>query len=294
MIAAAVGMTVLSAAGWSSLDVARKILVRRIEPVALLVFLCLGQVPGFAWWAHLQGRWIDDGWVYAPWGTMAVLLNVVANVCYLLAVRSSPLSVVIPLLSFVPVFTVAIANPLLRELPSNLQLVGITAVVGGALVLNGNPGERWSVRGWVKALVSERGALYMLVTALCWAASIVVDKRAFETASPGAHAMVMNAGVGVVMVVWLTGRRELGQLGAVRRGAGWMVIAVAAAGLGLGAQMVAVAQLMAGVVESIKRAIGMIVAVIVGNVGFDEPLTAHKLMAITLMIVGTATILVGG
>jgi drug/metabolite transporter (DMT)-like permease len=201
----------------------------------------------------------------------------------------------------VPVFTVAAANPLLGELPTHRQLVGIAVVVAGALALGADDkqseesddaGPIDRVVALVRGLARERGALFMLITALCWALTMVVDKMAMTHAPAGLHGMNLNIGVGLVLIVWMGARGRLGELGQIRGNAGVLAGAVAAATVGLGGQLLAVQHLLAGVVEAIKRAVGIVVAVLAGRLVFGEPLSAAKLVAVALMSIGTALIVV--
>jgi drug/metabolite transporter (DMT)-like permease len=261
--------------------------------------LCLGQAALFVAWVSFEGAHVENVSTYAGLAAASVALNVVANLAYLYAVRVSPFSVVIPMLSFVPVFTVAAAHPLLGELPTHRQLVGIAVVVAGALALGAAQGSESTDAGpldrvvaMVRGLARERGALFMLVTAICWAMTMVVDKMAMTHAPVGLHGMNLNLGVGVVLIVWMAVRGRLGELRQIRGNEGVLAGAVAAATVGLGGQLLAVQYLLAGVVEAIKRAIGIVVAVFAGRLVFRESLSAAKLVAVVLMSIGTALIVV--
>lgn len=286
------GITLVASLGWSVLDASRKSLVRRIDLVPLLTLLALGQLPLFVAWGAWEGRWFSDPRAYLLPGLASVLLNVAANLLYLRAVKLSPLSLVIPLLSFVPVFTVLAANPLLGELPRPLQLLGIGLVVIGALVLNAGSEKAKGPIGLFRALLHERGSVPMLGTALCWALTIVVDKLATAHASYPAHGVIINAGIGLVMSGWLLVRKDLKKLGQARGSIVLLIGAVAAASTGLGAQLVAIQYLFTGVVEAIKRGIGITLSVIFGRMFFAEPVTTPKIVAVLLMSAGTVTIVV--
>ena len=106
-------LTVACSLGWVGLDASRKHLVRTVEPLALLVVLAFGQLPLFLAWALTDPVWIENTDYFVP-GLASVVLNALANVLYLRAVRASPLSLTVPLLAFVPVFAVLAAQPLLQ------------------------------------------------------------------------------------------------------------------------------------------------------------------------------------
>ena len=63
-----------------------------------------------------------------------------------------------------------------------------------------------------------------------------------------------------------------------------------AAAVGLGLQFVALRLTLVGLVEALKRAIGMFFAVAVGRFAFEEPLTTGKVAGVVLMSAGVALI----
>lgn len=292
MTALGLTFTVACSLGWVGLDASRKALVRDVDPLPLLVLLTLGQLPLFLAWAFTDPVWITST-DYALPGAASVILNLLANVLYLHAVRVSPLSLTVPLLSFVPVFAVVAANPLLGQLPNWSQIAGIAFVVLGALALNAGRAPDRGPLGLVRALLRERGSLPMLGTALCWSLTIVADKLATDHASYAAHGVVLNAGIGGVGVAWLAVRRDLGKLGSVRRVWKPGLLAIGFATVGLGGQLVAVQHMLVALVEALKRAIGLVGSVTVGRLMFGEPITTAKIVAVVLMAAGTTAIVIG-
>lgn len=284
-----IGLTVGSALCWAGLDASRKVLVQKVSPVALLVLLTLGQMPLFGAWGVLAGDTIDS-WDYVLPALASLVLNIIANLCFFRAVTVSPLSLTVPLLAFVPVFTTIAANPLLGELPGVRQIAGIGVVVLGALTLNAGAAEERSPLAFARALLRERGSVPMLVTALCWSMTIVVDKLATEHAGFGIHGTMLNAGLGLFGLALLAARGRLRELGAIRQAWKPWLFAIAMGALGLGGQLVAVQHLFAALVEAGKRAIGVTMSVLVGRFAFGEPITRFKIAAVALMSLGAGLI----
>ncbi|HYN22423.1 MAG TPA: DMT family transporter, partial [Thermoanaerobaculia bacterium] len=128
-------LVVGSSLAWSAHDVTRKFLVSRIRPVPLAFLLTVAAAPIFALWTLADGPpELMPG--YAAPAVLSVVLNVFANLMFFAALRISPLSVTIPLLSFTPVFTALLGIPMLGEIPSLIQGLGILLVVAGAFGLN--------------------------------------------------------------------------------------------------------------------------------------------------------------
>ncbi len=270
-----IGLTLGSALCWSGLDASRKVLVQRVSPVALLVLLTLGQMPLFGIWAVISGDTITS-WDYVLPALASLGMNIVANLCFFRAVTVSPLSLTVPLLAFVPVFTTLAANPILGEMPGARQIAGIGVVVLGALVLNAGAAEDWRPSAFARALIREPGSLPMFVTALCWSLTIVADKLATQHAGFGIHGAVLSAGIGLLGLSSLAARGQLRDLGAVRKAWKPLLFAISVGAVGLGSQLVAVQHLFVALVEAGKRAIGVTMSVLVGRLAFNEPVTRFK------------------
>jgi len=296
----ALGLAVASSLCWAGLDATRKQLAGVMPATALVVWLSFGQVPAYALWWYFAGGTITSSAYVAP-AAIALVLNVAANLCFVRAVHISDLSTTIPMLAFTPVFTAAVANPLLGERPGWLALTGIVAVVVGALLLTAkstvarpakdetsSPAPRrstWSAR------FNDPGALLMLVTAGCWSTTTVLDKVATQTAPMSLHALVINLGVGLSLLIYLLVRRQAAELAGVQNKPGVMIAAVVAGTGAFGLQLWAIQGMLVGAVETIKRAIGMLSSIIVGRLAFDEAISSRKIVAALIMAAGTAAIM---
>ena len=273
---------VASALCWAGLDVVRKALAGKASPTALAVFLLIGQLPFLGAWAALDQTWITDARYWPP-AVASMAMNALANVLFMRSVQLSPLSRTVPFLSLTPVFSALAAIPLLGEVPGPMHWAGISLVVVGALVLNSDLSDKW----W-RSVTHEKGAPYMIAVAVLWALSTALDKRALPHASPASHAFLLSGGGGSFLVAWvlLTGKGEsLGQVFQAPKGllAGLIGFAVAA----LAFQMVALQWLWVAVLETLKRAFGVLGSVVLGRLLFEEPITGRKVTAAILMVAGT-------
>jgi drug/metabolite transporter (DMT)-like permease len=282
-------VVLVSSLAWGGLDALRKVLAGRIAPLTLVCLLTLGAVPLFALWVAVDGMpAVRPG--YAVPAVCSVLLNVGANLAYVMAVRTGALSATVPLLSLTPAFTALLAIPLLGERPSLLQGLGILLVVVGAVVLNlpvdGEVSVTAALRSW-----RQPGALWMVAVAFLWALAIPLDKMAVERASGPFHGLVLNAGVALGTLIWLAVQGRVRELGEVRRVRGAFAAALAVSALALGLQLIAIQLVWVSLVETLKRGIGNVLAVISGRLLFGEPITGRKLAAVALMGAGVALVL---
>jgi len=281
------------ALAWGAFDAWRKRLSVVLPAMPLVVLLSLGQVPFFAGWAWLSGARIASEAYWAP-GLGSVALNVVGNLAFMHAIGVSPLSLTIPLLAFVPVFTTGLALLVLGEVPGLGQWLGIGLVVLGAGLLDTDPHRSGGWRGRLGALRREPGTLPMLLTAAAWAGTLVLDKRALAHAHPALHGLVIVAAMAVVIGAVLAVRGQLGQLRAVRRVGGPFVVALGTGVVAMVVQLLAIPLVMLAALEAIKRAVGLVTAVALGRLMFGEPVTGPKVMAVVAMGLGAAAVLLGG
>ena len=290
----AIAVLVLCALAWSSFDLARKLLLDTIDPVPLVFLLAGLQAPLFAVWNGVGESVWTPGEGYLLPAALSVGLNIVANVLFVAAIKVSPLSLTIPLLSLTPVFTTVLAIPLLGEVPGPWEWAGIALVVVGAMGLHmvpdpsgrtPRPAELW------RAFLEERGSVMMAAVALMWSIAPPLDKMAMERSGTAFHAMVLSAGVAAGLGLLLAGQGRLRSVAAARRRPTLMVAALAASALALGTQLVAMRMVLVSVVETVKRGLGNAIAVAFGAAVFDETVGRWQWGAVVLMGVGVALIL---
>lgn len=280
-----------AAVGFGLLDAVRKRLTTLVAPMPLAALLALGQVPLFLGWS-LVATSREFGPGYVPVLAGSVACGVIGNVLFLRALQLSPFSVVLPLLSFSPVFAALLSFILLGEQPSARQVAGILGVVAGAVLLNlsssapGEPEPLW------RRLLRERGSVFMLGAALAWTAGSIFDKQALAVAPLPVHGLLQAGGVALTLGGVLGVRGELGSLGSVRRGWWIYVAALAVAAITQALQFMALQQMLVSLYEALKRCTGLVLAVLVGAIFFHEPVTGRKVAAVTLVGAGVLLLLV--
>ena len=278
------------AIGFAGADLLRKVLSHRIQAAPLLFLLASGMVPAFVVWWTWTGAAIPAAGYWIP-GLGSVLLNVIANLVFLEAVRISPLSLTIPMLSLTPVFTTLLAIPLLGERPGSREWLGIIAVVLGAFWLNVDRTARDSAAPIWRRLGQERGSRLMILVAALWSLALPLDKLAINSASVPAHGAILNFGVALVLAGVLLLRSRRGELRESRRWSGLVAALVAVSVLALGLQLLAITRVWVGFVETMKRAVGSLLALLSGWWVFGEQVDVQQVLAVLLMGAGVALVL---
>ena len=279
-----------AALAYSGLDLCRKVLMARMRALPLLFYVSAGQLPFFLAWVAVQGDWRLGSGYYLPGGG-SIVLNIAANLLFLRAVRVSPFSATIPFLSLTPVFVALLSIPMLGEVPSPRQGFGILVVVFAAFRLNLEAGEGLSARAGWKALLRQKGSVMMVGVSFFWALATPLDKLAMAAATPQWHGLALNAGVGIGCGALLFAGGRAAELKTDRRDTGMLVLSVLVSVVALAFLLLALTMAWAGVVESIKRAVGSVMAVVLGRLFFAESVNRHKVGAIVMMAVGILLIL---
>lgn len=275
-----------STLGWSCLDLLRKLLVKHVSGGALLVWMTAGNAVLFGVWGLFSGFSPATPGYWAP-ALGSIVLNVVANLAYFESVRVAPLSTTVPLLSFTPVFASVFGWFALGEVPGIWKLAGIALAVVGAVVLSASNGQ--ALRSVL--LVRDRGSALMLLVALLWAVSIGLDKLSVERSNLGTHGVLLNLGIALPMLAYLALRGQLASLAEARRVPGLLPAGIVVGFAALALQMVAFAEILVGVIETVKRGVGNLLAVVFGRAFFGEPVTLRKVLAVLLIALGVGLVL---
>lgn len=276
----ALGLSLACALGWATLDALRKQLGGRLEASLVVIWISLGTVPVFLLWQLAEGL-PRFSWGYLLPGLACAVFNLFANVLFVRSVSLSPLSLTVPLLSLVPAFTLAAGALLLGEWLPARALFGMGLVVLASLGLFQGRGRR----NPFAALLNEPGAPLMVLVAVCWAMTAVLDKRSVAHADTPLHALLQNLLVGGGLVLY---RRLRGRKTPLpdRRERRWLLAAVLAGGAGLGFQLLAIQHTLVSLMETVKRVVGLVAALLAGRLLFGERITTPQVLAVGLLAAG--------
>ena len=288
-IALAILLTLGAAIAFSGLDLLRKVLAGRGRAMPLLFYMAAGPVPVFLVWYLASGAGAVASSYWLP-GGVSMALNIGANLAFIEAVRLSPLSVTIPLLSLTPVFTSILAMPILGEYPKPLQWAGIVVVVVGAFRLNMDGGDGTAAGLW-RSFARQPGCPLMALTALLWSLALPLDKIALASSSTPFHAMALNGGVALGVLAVLAAQGRLPELAGLRRESALLTATVLVSVVALGLFLAAISRVWVGLVETLRRGIGSMLALALGAFFFGEKTTAAQFFAVLLMVAGVVMIL---
>lgn len=269
---------------YSAADYFRKAAPATCPSEAILFYYIGGQIPVLAAWvawsgeAHVSSAYLLPGLVDAAFG-------LAANLLFIVAIRRSALSLMVPLLALVPVLALVFGGLALGEWPSLRQDVGIFLIAAGLFTLyqpaSAKPGPR---AAWA-TLRAEKGTLPMLGVVALWSATPALDKLCLAHAAVGMHSLIQVSLIWGALLIWAARSR----FAAVRLppGAAAPVGGSALVGaIGYAFQLAAYAMAMVALIEVLKRTVGLLGALVMGRAAFREPLTTVKVVGIIIIAAG--------
>jgi drug/metabolite transporter (DMT)-like permease len=175
-------LSLLSAFSLATSDALTKKVITPSNEYVIAWFRIVYALPALALAAALTPLPALDG-TFALAFCSALPLEVLAILLYYKALRLSPLSLSLPFLSFTPVFLMLFSGLIMGEAVSVIGGLGIALIALGGYGLNLSS-LRTGPFGPIRAVVRERGSLYMLVVALIYSATSALGKLAIAHSSP--------------------------------------------------------------------------------------------------------------
>lgn len=166
---------------WTSIGVVIiKKLIKNINPLLFLVITNLFSIPFIIILLLYLGvpTYSFDFFRYI---FIDSILAVIAAILYFKAISISDISLISPISSFNPVFTLFFAFIFLGEQPTPLKLLGILIIVMGSYLLNITDIKTGLLKPFSN-LFSDKGVRLFLLTNLIWGLTPIFEKKAiFET-----------------------------------------------------------------------------------------------------------------
>ncbi len=271
----------LSIVGWFGVDILRKILSTRISPLTLVFFWSLGPGILLLSLALLENSIIPTNLSYWSAAATSIVLNIIASIAIVVAVKKAPLSMTIPLLSLTPLIVTSISYIWLGETPSLVDILGIVAITTGTLLLGMD--ESINPISWFKSLIKSPGTVPMVIVVLSWSLTMPVDKIALGYSSVYWHGAVVSLGMSLgtslgIQKDWQK-IKSLHTLSLLTAGS----ILIAAA---LAFQFLAMKELILGIVEGAKRGIGNLLTALADKMFFSYEIPKSRVLALSLMTIG--------
>ncbi|MBQ4810706.1 hypothetical protein A7985_09685 [Pseudoalteromonas luteoviolacea] len=260
----------VSALFWVGFDYTRKRLAAFFSaPLMSVVFSALVLPCYFIYWLF-EDRSIPTIQYFYP-ATISGLLAGIGSVSFIRALAIGKVAVMLPMLCLTPVISGVFAWFWLGESLGGLELLAIAILVSASFILQGG-----------KLTFLEPGSGYILLTAICWGCCIVFDKQALKLSSIEFHIVYITLVVLVFNGLLFRPKLCLAKITQYM----WLWLSAAACfSLAVTFQFIALLEIQPGILEALKRAIGIIGAGLIGVYLFQEKLTPTQWSCIGVILV---------
>jgi len=214
-------------------------------------------------------------------------INVVTTIMYVKAIKISPLSLVLPMLTFTPAFLLLTSPLMIGEFPSMVGLIGVILIVIGAYTLNIKDVRRGYLSPF-KVLVREKGPLIMLGVAILWAVTSNFDKIGVIHSSVVFWVVSVHAFISAVLfpVMFYKSRRKFSKIKSNLKVVPLLGIVPAMTSI---FQMTAITLTIVPYVISIKRT-STIFGSLYGFFLFREREIKQRMLGVIIMVIGVLLI----
>lgn len=211
------------------------------------------------------------------------LINTAATILYHRAISKGDISEVVPMLSFTPLFLLAISPFIVGEIPSYKGLFGIMLIVLGSYMLNVNFKQQGFLQP-LKSLAKNKATRYMLIVAFIWSISANFDKKGIESSSILQYIFFINGFVTIGTTIFLISKGKF-SLQSILMEKKNLVFVGLLTSAGYFAHMTALSMTLVAYVISLKRTSGMI-SVVLGYIFLNEQNLRERLIGSVIMFIG--------
>jgi len=230
----------------------------------------------------------------------SALVNWMATLLSTVALATADASLVSPLLTFNPAFTLLVAWPTLGEVPGLRQTIGVAVVLLGAYSLDVKEARTGALAPlWV--LVHRPGTLLALIASALWGMTTVLEKLAIEHVTPPNGPLVALLGTALLVVLltpgafWSSRRTDAsasgGTWGELRRHAATFVVAALIAGVAPLSGFTAIALGLVGYVTALFK-LSAVLTILWSQLFLGEGNIRQRLFGAAVMVAGGVLIAV--
>ncbi len=214
--------------------------------------------------------------------------DILASAMYIKALKISPISVVVPLMSFAPVFMLITSTLMLGEPPSTTGLIGVLLVTAGAYTLNLDRSSQ-GILAPLKAILTEKGPLMVIGAAAIFSIDTALGKEATKLSDPIFFSFFYSLFMSIGYAPFLSKEKNRAVLfkAPILYGVGGCFA------LGVVSFLYAIKEANIAYVSATGK-ISMLVAILYGRFIFHEERTGQRMAGALLMLLGVYLIFSSG
>lgn len=226
----------------------------------------------------------ESFWIALIFGSA---LNLVATIVYMKAIKSSDLSITIPMVTFTPLFLLLTSPLIIGEFTNVYGMMGIVLIVLGSYMLNIKQRKNGYLAPF-RALLSEPGPKLMLIVALIWSITSNIDKIGVGNSSPIFWVIAINVTLATLMFPIMVYKSKNCKKILQKDYKILLPVGLFSA-LSLIFHMTAITLTLVAYVISIKR-LNIVLSILFGHFIFKEENVKERLVGAVIMVVGVIII----
>ena len=211
------------------------------------------------------------------------LINITAVILYHRAISKGEISLVVPMISFTPLFLLITSPIIVGEFPDVYGFIGIILIVTGSYLININL-KTEGIFTPLKSLLKHKGTRYMLIVSFIWSISANFDKIGINSSSVFQYIFFVNLFVFSGTTIFITAKRKL-DFNSIKLEWKNLFFLSLMTTFTFFFHMMALSLTLVAYVVALKRTAGMI-TVILGFFFFKEKNVRNRLLGSTIMFVG--------
>ena len=216
------------------------------------------------------------------------IINITSAILYHRAIFKDDISVVVPMLSFTPLFLLFLSPLIVGEFPDAWGLIGTILIISGSYLLNINL-KKQGIFSPLKSLLKNKGTFYMLIVAFIWAISANYDKRGIKASSIYQYIISVNLFITIGTTIFVYSKRKV-SLQALKLEYKNLLMVGFLTSLAYFVHMTAITLTLVVYVVSLKRTGGMI-SVLLGYFIFKEQNIRQRFLGSAIMFIGVLFII---
>tara|TARA_X000000950_G_C13772694_1_gene601670 strand:+ start:90 stop:959 length:870 start_codon:yes stop_codon:yes gene_type:complete len=280
----------VSAFFWSTFDITRKLCLKKTSSEFLLLLFSFCQIVIFSIWCLAKTTLLlFNDYLYI--GIFQILINVLSALIFLRALDISQISMTIPLLSFSPLFSALFSSYLISEIITFTQYCGIFLIIFGTMILYSSSLKLSEIFFSINNIFKNKGARYMISVSLIWSVTPIIDKICFKYASFNIHGLIQALGMFLLLTIILIKKNKHIEIRDLKENFRLFSFTMLVGTMATILQFIAITMSMVPIMESIKRSIGQVGAIIYGKIFFKELINIRKLLGLLIITSGTFFVL---
>ena len=274
---------ILNGLFWAFFDITRKLALKYLNPKILLSFFMLVQVIIFFSWTLFEKEFYFSNNYILP-GIILIVISVISAIFFLKSILHSDLSLTIPLLSLTPIFSSLFSLLFLNEKLLLTQYFGILSIVLGTLTLYTKELTLNSFFRSFMIIKENKGAKLMVIVSIFWSITPVIDKICLKYTPINYHGLFQS--LGMLLALVSISVKEIKTLNFPLRSSSLIIITLLIGTTATILQFYSILENYVPIMESIKRTIGQVCAVIFGYIIFKEKINIQKIIGVFILSIG--------